>query len=600
LDKKHLWVDYEDKLSRIQNRFKIYFNTAIFAILLFGFLLVLYQIGFAKEPYITKWVNNVLRQIPKAVMLLFLFKWILKIILSAQKVVYQRRYISDFVIFFGLFCFNVFKNQSIILSSDYFLYILLICFFLLRFLFVSSEIKTSLLSPSILFTISFILLIFFGTAVLLIPNATNGNISLVDSLFITTSAVCVTGLASVDVPTKFTFLGQNIILILIQLGGLGLMTFTNFFAILFRGGMSLRNHVILSNLIETDEPNSLFSILIKIFTYTFLVECFGALLIYIFTYDNLHGKVGSDLFFAFFHAISAFCNAGFSILPDGMYNKAIRFNYNFQLVIAFLIIFGGIGFPVIIEIYVAAKTHIKGFIKFLMFGERFQSKARNLTVHSRIVLSTTIGLLLVGTLTYYFLERNNTLAEHSSEYGKWVGSFFGSVTPRTAGFNTVDMGKLMQGTILLYLLLMWIGAAPSSTGGGIKVTTFALAVSTVVALAKGKDRIELFKREISNSSVLRAFVVIFISLVILGVSIFFVSVFDPHIPLHKVAFECFSAYGTVGLSLNLTPSLSDGSKLTLVVCMFLGRVGLFTLLFGLFKKVDYQSYRYPKDSIQVM
>ncbi len=600
MDRKHIWTDYKDKLSRIQNRLKSYFNSAIFITLFFGFLLVLYQIGFSKEPYISKWVNNVLRQIPKVTMMLFLFKWITKIILNTQKVEYQRRYISDLVIFFGLFCFNFLKNKSETLSSDYFLYILVICIFLLRFMFVSSEIKNSLLSPSLLFTISFILLIFFGTAILLIPNATNGNLTLVDSLFISTSAVCVTGLASVDVSSKFTFLGQNIILLLIQLGGLGLMTFTNFFVILFRGGMSLRNHVILSNIIETDEPNSLFSILLKIFTFTFLIELSGAVLIYFFTYDNLHGKVGSDAFFAIFHSISAFCNAGFSILPDGLFNIAIRYNYTFQLIIAFLIIFGGIGFPVMIEIYNAVKTFLKSFIRYLFFKERIVFKARNFSVHTRLVLASTFALLFFGTILYYFLEKNNTLAEHPSEYGKWVVSFFGAVTPRTAGYNTVDTGKIMQSTIILYLLLMWIGAAPSSTGGGIKVTTFALAVSTVVALAKGKDRIELFRREISNSSVLRAFVVIFTSLIIIGVSIFLVAYFDPEIALHKVAFECFSAFGTVGLSLNLTPHLSDGSKVTLVIVMFLGRVGLFTLLFGLFKKVDSSAYRYPKDSIQVM
>jgi Trk-type K+ transport system membrane component len=278
----------------------------------------------------------------------------------------------------------------------------------------------------------------------------------------------------------------------------------------------------------------------------------------------------------------------------------LRKNYNLQNVISWLIIFGGIGFPVVIEIYNAMKYYTKSTLKLLFFGERFSFQAKSLSVHSRIVLSSTFVLLAVGTIAFYFLEKNNTLAEHTSLYGKLSGSFFGSVTPRTAGFNTVNMGNLMQSTILLYLLLMWIGAAPSSTGGGIKVTTFTLAVSNVVALAKGKTRIELFRREISQSSVQRAFVVIFTSFMILGVAIFLMSIFDPQIPLHMVAFECFSAYGTVGLSLNLTPSISDGSKLVLIVCMFLGRVGLFTMLFGIFKKVDCDSYRYPKDSVQVM
>ncbi|MCP9746699.1 TrkH family potassium uptake protein [Lacihabitans sp. CS3-21] len=597
---KEKWVDYEDRFFRVKEAIVRRTNRLIFLTLAFGFSLVIYQIGFPKEQYAVDWVNSVLRQIPKLLMLFFLFKWTLKIILSTKKIIFERKHISDFVIFFVFFVFNIFKNQNAIFASEYFLYLLIASFFFLRFLSVSTEVKNSLLSPSILFTISFSFLIFWGTAMLLIPKATNGNLSLIDSLFTATSAVCVTGLATVDVPTKFTGLGQDILLVLIQIGGLGLMTFTNFFAILFRGGMSLRNHLILSNIIETDEPSSLFSILKKILFFTLLVEFLGAILIFIFTAGTYPGTNYDYWYFSFFHAISAFCNAGFSNMADGLYNVNLRKNYNLQNVISWLIILGGIGFPVVIEIYNAMKYYTKSTLKLFFFGERFSFQAKSLSVHSRLVLSSTFVLLAVGTIAFYFLEKNNTLAEHTSLYGKLSGSFFGSVTPRTAGFNTVNMGNLMQSTILLYLLLMWIGAAPSSTGGGIKVTTFTLAVSNVVALAKGKTRIELFRREISQSSVQRAFVVIFTSFMILGVAIFLMSIFDPQIPLHMVAFECFSAYGTVGLSLNLTPSISDGSKLVLIVCMFLGRVGLFTMLFGIFKKVDCDSYRYPKDSVQVM
>lgn len=597
---KENWVDYEDRFYILKETIVKNTNRLIFLTLLFGFLLVIYQIGFPKEQYAVDWVNNFLRQIPKLLMIFFLFKWTLKIILSSKKKILERKHISDFVTFFVFFVFNIFKNQNVVFSSEYFLYLLIASFFFLRFFSVSTEIKNSLLSPSILFTISFSFLIFWGTAVLLIPSATNGNLSLIDSLFTATSAVCVTGLVTVDVPTKFTHFGKDILLILIQIGGLGLMTFTNFFAILFRGGMSLRNHLILSNIIETDEPYSLFSILKKIIFYTVLIEVLGAVLIFVFIQGNYPGTTVEHWFFAFFHSISAFCNAGFSTAVDGLYNVDLRKNYNLQNVISWLIIFGGIGFPVVIDIYNTLKNYTKSAARLIFFGERFSFQAKNLSVHSKLVLSSTTVLLVFGSLIFYFLEKDNTLAEHTSLYGKFSGSFFGSVTPRTAGFNTVNMGNLMQGTILIYLLLMWIGAAPSSTGGGIKVTTFTLAVSNVVALAKGKTRIELFKREISQSSVQRAFVVIFSSFMILGVSIFLMSVFDPDIPLHKIAFECFSAYGTVGLSLNLTPTISDGSKLVLIVCMFLGRVGLFTMLFGVFKKVNCDGYRYPKDSVQVM
>jgi trk system potassium uptake protein len=593
-------VDYSDRIGILQSTLISRLNKAIFLTLLLGFMLVVYQIGFEKQEYYVNWVNNILRQIPRLLMILFLLKWIIKFLVFRGKFYLDRKYISDLIIFFVLFLFNVVKNLNEVFQSEWFLYMLISLFFVVRFMAVSAQVKNTLLSPSLLFSTSFGLLIFVGTAMLLIPAATNGDISLIDSLFTATSAVCVTGLSSVDVPTIFTDLGQKILLGLIQVGGLGLMTFTNFFAILFRGGMSLRNHLILSNLIETDKPNSLFSILMKILFYTFLMELLGTIFIFLFTYNSFPNNPSGAWFFSIFHSISAFCNAGFSITPNGLYNVAIRHNYYFQLVITFLIVFGGIGFPVVIDIYNSFKNLIRSSLRTLFFGERFSFQARNLSVHSQIVLSSTITLLILGTIIYYFLEKENVLAEHTSGFGKFVQSFFGSVTPRTAGFNTVDTSKLMQSTLLIYILLMWIGAAPSSTGGGIKVTTFVLAFSNIVALARGKDRIEIFKREITQSSSARAFAIIFLSLIIIGVAIFAISFFDPHLPLDAIAFECFSAYSTVGLSLNLTGQISDPSKLVLIVTMFLGRVGLFTVLFGLFKKVDCQSYKYPKESIQVL
>jgi trk system potassium uptake protein len=593
-------VDYADKLTTIQESIIKRLNRGIFLTLLFGFLLVIYQIGFPKEPYVVNWVNSLLRQIPRLLMILFLSKWFIKFFIKRGKLILDRKYITDLIIFVLLFLFNVLKNLNDGFKSEWFLYILISVFFVIRFMAVSAQVKNTLLNPSLLFSISFIMLILGGTAMLLIPGATNGNLTFIDSLFTATSAVCVTGLSTVDVPSKFTDLGKDILIVLIQIGGLGLMTFTNFFAILFRGGMSLRNHLILSNLIETDKPNTLFSILKKILFYTVFIEVMGAVLIYLFTHTTYTTNAYDGWMFSFFHSISAFCNAGFSTVPDGLFNFKLRYNYSFQLVICFLIIFGGIGFPVVIDVYHSFKNFLNSALRTLFFGDRFGFQARNLTVHSQLVLSSTFILLVAGTLVYYGLEQDNVLREHPTTYGKLVQSFFGSVTPRTAGFNTVDISKLTQGTVLVYLLLMWIGAAPSSTGGGIKVTTFVMAISNVVALARGKDRVELFKREISQSSSLRAFAIIFLSFMILGISIFLVSVFNPNLPLDSIAFECFSAYGTVGLSKNLTGLLSDNSKIVLIVTMFLGRIGMFTVIFGLFKKVDCQSYRYPKESVQVL
>lgn len=456
------------------------------------------------------------------------------------------------------------------------------------------------MNPAVLFAISFLVLIFWGTAMLLIPNATNGKFSLVDAAFTATSAVCVTGLSSVDVSTKFTGLGTHILLILFQIGGLGLMTFTNFFAVLFRGGMSLRNQLMISNIVELNEPGSLFAVLKKIIFYAIFIEVIGTILVFICVDGNFDVNSSKSWFFSVFHAVGAFCGAGFSNVHDGLHNPELRFNYSFLLVIALLVVFGGIGFPVVNDIYNAVKHFTKGLTRYILLGERYTYQARILTVHSKLVLSATAILLVLGTLAFYFLEYNNTLAEHSTQKGKWIQSFFASVVPRSAGFNAVNMAAITQGTILIYLLLMWIGGAPNSTAGGIKVTTFSLAVLNVVSLAKGKDRLEIFDREITLSSIQRSYVVIFLSFMIMGIGVFLVTIFDPGIPLQMVAFECFSAYGTVGLSLNLTPSLSPESKWVLIVLMFSGRVGLFTILFGFFSKDRSGDYKYPKESVQVL
>lgn len=568
-------------------------------LLFLGFALTIYQIGFPKEAFVSFWVKGFLRQVPRVAMLFYFAIWALNNFITKKVKLVDREHLPDFIFFIILFAFNIFKHQSWFLESEWFLYLLLSIFFVIRLLREGSNLRNAYLKPSVLFVVSFLMLIFVGTALLLVPVATNGNISFIDALFTATSAVCVTGLTTVDTSQTFTVIGQDMLLVLIQIGGLGLMTFTNFFAVLFKGGMSFRNHLILTNLIETDKPNSLFNTLIKIVVYTCIVEVFGVFLIHLVVDDGIFQSTGQDWMFATFHSISAFCNAGFSTIGDGLYNADFRFNYEFQLVICFLVILGGIGFPVVIDLYESLKGISRSFARTIFFGERYKHQARNFNVHTRLVLTSTAVLLLVASILYFITEYNNTLLHHESTYGKIVQSFFGSVTPRTAGFNTVDMGSLMQGTILIYLLLMWIGASPSSTGGGIKTTTFVIAISNIVALAKGKNKIDLFRREISSISISRSYAVIFLSLLNIGLAVFLISIFEPNQELTAIAFECFSAYSTVGLSLNLTPELTDPSKIVLIVTMFLGRVGMFTLLFGIFTKVECSTYQYPKENVLI-
>ncbi|MFT4735490.1 MAG: trk system potassium uptake protein TrkH [Algoriphagus sp.] len=597
---KHYLVDFWDRLILMKDPVLTRFERAIFLVLFLAFTLVIYQIAFPKELNIYKRVDVILRELPLIIMLMYLGKWIIENFIRKNVKIFDRHYFPDLIFAGLLYAYLQLKTKFPLLDESWFLYMLLSIFFVVRVMREGSIFHGKKATPSSIFVVSFLMLIFVGTALLLIPDVSTEDLSFIDALFTATSAVCVTGLTVVDTSSAFSVIGQDVLLVLIQIGGLGLMTFTNFFAILFKGGMSFRNHLILSDIIQADKPNSLFGTLLKILGYTFIMELIGIFFIHFVSNETFFTSSRESWMFSIFHSISAFCNAGFSTLSGGLFNDAFRFNYPFQLVICFLVIFGGLGFPVMIDIYDMLKAWFRSFFRWLFFKERFIFLARNINVHSRLVLSTTGILLAVGTVLYFITEYNNSLLDHPSLFGKSVQAFFGSVTPRTAGFNTIDMGGMMQGTVLIYLLLMWIGSSPSSTGGGIKTTTFAIAISNIVSLARGKTRVDIFKREITSSSISRAFAVIFLSLLIIGLSVFLISVLEPDIELTRIAFECFSAYSTVGLSMNLTPELCTASKLVLIVTMFLGRVGMFTLLFGVFKKMHGNTHQFPKENVLIV
>jgi len=590
---KRYYYDWFDRGVLLRS----YLKRILFWILLISLGLVIYQISFPKESLIHDRVNIFLRQIPRLLIPIYLYKWSLPFFTPKghpQKLIRDN---SDIVFALGLTAFHFLKHSYWVLEGEWFLYIILSLLASFKLMREGELVKGTMLNPSLLLVGSFIFLILIGTAILLIPGATRGNLPFIDALFMATSAVCITGLGSVDPGVAFTPLGHISLVVLIQLGGLGLMTFTNFFSYLFKGGMSFHNHMVMSNLIETNTPSSLANTLLKIFVYTGIVELVGAVAIWWFT--DWPGEY--DFLTSVFHSISAFCNAGFSTLEGGLYHPEVRFAYALHLILIFLIVLGGIGFPVVIDVYDSIKRIlITNIWRDWNLKGGFISPARYLTVHSRLVLTTTGILLILGMVVFYIAERNNTLRVHDTWVGVLVASLFGAVTPRTAGFATFDVGGLMQGTVLAYLLLMWIGASPSSTGGGIKTTTFAIAFSNVIALARGKDRVELFRREITHESIRRAFAVIFLSLIIIGLAIFLISLFEPHQSLTRIAFECFSAYSTVGLSMNLTPELSVPSKYVLIATMIIGRIGLFTFLVGVLQKSSVHDYRYPKENVLIL
>ena len=449
-------------------------------------------------------------------------------------------------------------------------------------------------NPAQLFIASFLGLVLTGAFLLLLPRSTHAGISFIDALFTSTSAVCVTGLVVVDTGSYFTRMGQIIILILIQAGGIGIMTFTSYFSYFFRGSASYENQLMLKDMTNAEKMGEVFESLKKIILLTFAIEAFGAGFIFLSLDGQLFSSTSEQVFFSIFHTISAFCNAGFSTLPNSLYESPFRFNYPLHLVIAVLFIIGGIGFPICFNLF----RYLKHVFLRVVLKRQINRMPWIVHINSRIVFITTGILLLSGTALFYLFEYQNTLAEHQG-IGKIVTAFFGAATPRTAGFNTVDTSALHLSTLMVIFLFMWVGASPGSTGGGIKTTAFALATLNFLSLAKGKDRMEIFRREVSEISVRRAFAVISLSLIVIGVSVFLLAVFDTEKDLLHIAFESFSAYSTVGLSLGITGTLSVKSKLVIIVTMFIGRVSMLTLLAAFLRKIQYLKYRYPSEDILI-
>ena len=470
----------------------------------------------------------------------------------------------------------------------------LILYFLLRLLVFVRHIYDVYFNPAIVFVGSFLILILSGSFLLMLPSATTHGINFTNALFTSTSAVCVTGLTVVDTSSSFTIVGQSIILVLIQLGGIGILTFTSFFAFFFRGSSSFKEGLNTKDFLAQESLTDIFRAALNVVIFTLAVELIAAIFIYFSINNNL--SIHNKIFFSIFHSISAFCNAGFSIFSAGLFDNSVRFNYAFQWIIMILIVFGGLGHHIIFNFYKYLKTYVTEIFNKKIVHKRVPI----ITLNSKIVIYTTIILLLGGWVFLYISEYNNTLMDHSTIFGKITNAAFGSVTPRTAGFNVIDYSQMTVPSLLFVIFLMWVGASPISTGGGIKTSTFALATLNIYATARGKSRIQIFGRRFTAESTSRAFAILYISLIIIGTAILMMLIFEPKdTPLLNVVFECFSAFSTVGLSLNFTPTLSDPSKYLLIVVMFLGRIGMLNLMIGLMRQINHQFYELPKENILI-
>ncbi len=487
-----------------------------------------------------------------------------------------------------------------LLESKYYIVLLLSVFALLEISrWIVDFIKKNT-NPALFLVTSFVVMIFFGTLLLLVPRSTMVDIRLpvVDAIFVATSAVCVTGLTPVDIATTFTPEGQLVIMMLVQIGGLGVMTITSFFAMFFMGNTGIYKQLTLKDMVGgTEKTSSLFSTLLYIIGFTLFLEIIGA----VFIYWSIHGTLGmslrDELFFSLFHAVSSFCNAGFSTLSGNLGNQAVfGVSNSFYIIISALVILGGIGFPILVNIRNVVVYQFKAFWSGFIKRKRHAHYKHLLSVNTRIVLITSCILLFLGTVCFAVLEWDGAFSGMSVPQ-KLTQSFFHAVVPRTAGFNSVDLTRLGFLSVVCYIFLMWIGGGSQSTAGGIKVNVLAVAWAGFVATVKGRQNVVLFNREISEHSVHRTASVIFGS--VLSILIFFILlvIMEPEARPLDLLFEVVSAISTVGSSLNLTPLLGDDSKLLLSLVMFTGRVGFIYLLTSVIRQEKMKKYRLPKENI---
>ena len=444
--------------------------------------------------------------------------------------------------------------------------------------------------PASAFLISFLVLILFGTIILMMPEMTTrpGSMPFLEALFTSTSAVCVTGLIVVDTATYFTNAGQVVILVLIQLGGFGILSFASFFTLFLGRGVGIRHTAMLQDFLSSESLLTAKSLLGKIITITLSIETIGFILIY-FTMDERveFDSINQKLFFSLFHSISAFCNAGFSLFSNGLYQGLVREAYVMHLVVCALVILGGIGFPVIQDIFSIPRLR-----------ERFRNPWKDWQLGTKVAVYVSIALLAFGTITFYLLERNNTLA-NLTFMEALITSFFQSTIARTAGFNTVDFSVLRLPTYLIIIFLMFIGGSSGSIAGGIKTSTFYLVFASAIATIRGKLRLEIGRNYIGNSLLFRALSIFAFAVGFITLGTLFLTIFEPGMKFIDLFFEEVSAFGTVGLSTGITPALSNYSRIVIIISMFIGRVGTITFAIAFVSRVSTQNYKYPKAHIMV-
>ncbi len=564
----------------------------VVALFTMGVIICFY--GFEQTEFSTQFCNIVV----KCSLVFYVIKYCCNYIFNKHPLNFLRRNWSEglvillLVIWFVLRKIFHFHFLGILFGDDLSmssgLMLLLQCYFFLLMLMEMSGLGQVLsklkVGPAGMMIASFFILITVGTLLLMLPEMTTRGISFIDALFMATSASCITGLSTLNLFADFTFKGQIVMLLLIQLGGMNIICFATFFMSFYKGG-NLRYQSILKEMLNTNMQNSR-SLTREIMLYTFLIEMIGFVFLFVYlSATNIYSEsTFNNVFFSLFHAVSAFNNAGFSIVDGGMQNSMLIHNYYIQTVTIVMVFFGGIGFLTLHDMVNVRKT-----------GERRHYWDR-LQVATRLVLKMSVILLVFGAVVFLLLEHNH-LKGHST-IDNIYAAFFTSMSCRSSGFSTVDISFLNTSTIVIMMVLMMIGTSSGSTGGGIKLSTFYVLVKTVWASITNRRQVTIGNRAVSFDTVNKSFIVLQITMALVIIGIFTLSITDPQFPFQKIVFEVISACGTVGSSMGITPYLSVPGKFAIVVLMFIGRVTVLTLTVSISRKA-FNKFMIAKTNISI-
>lgn len=452
-------------------------------------------------------------------------------------------------------------------------------------------------NPSVILGSSFLFFIISGSFLLMMPRCTQAELSYVDSLFVATSAVSITGLSPIDISATFTPLGLLILALLIQIGGLGVLTFTSFFALFFSGNTSIYSQLMVRDMVYTRTMNNLLPTLLYILVFTLTIEFIGAVAIFLCIHDTLDMSISDELIFSAFHSLTAFMNAGFSNIEGGLSNPLLlHSNQSIYIVASVLILAGGIGFPILVNFKTVAVQYTKRVTRYLKRDRYIPEPIHIYDVNTKIVLWSSLILFVVSSLLFFIFEHNNSL-KGMTLYEQIVQSVFNSFVPRSSGFASVSPAGFLNITLIMMVVLMWIGGASQSTAGGIKVNTLAAVLINLRSIIMGRRDVVAFGRRISINSIRRANAVITLSILSLVLYTITIVALEPGLPLKELFYETVSALFSVGSSLGVTDQLGDGTKIVLCTAMFIGRVGLLSLLMGLAYSARNPQARYPTGDI---